>query len=688
MQICLNCLNTYEEGVKVCPHCGLGNWKYQAAEKALELGTMLKSRYKIGTVIGDGGFGITYRAVDMNTGKGVAVKEFYPREVVARSSMDHTTVKLVNRDNTAQFQKGLNSFLEEANGLARFNNTDKIVNVYDFFEQNGTAYIVMEYLRGKPLSRYAKDHGGKISVSAAINVIMKMCEALSYVHGAGMVHRDISPDNIFVEKTGKIKLIDFGAARESYGNEEKTLSIVLKPNYAPPEQFRKKSRQGPWTDVYALGATVYKLLTGRTPDQAIDRIMEDEMQVPSRYNPEVPLFLDRIVMKMMAPKIEDRFQNCDEVRREMLKHVTYNPNAALDYGRSRGGGASDTTSVTGNSYSTGQVSMNRSYQANSTGSRNYTGQNGMSGSRAYTGQNGMSGSRAYTGQNGMSGSRAYTGQNGMNGSRAYTGQNSMNGSRAYTGQNGMNGSRAYTGQNGMNGSRAYTGQNGMNGSRNYAVSNNANGNRSYAGGNVRSRKKSKSRNIILGIVSFVVTAVLVFVIVTVIRNGGNNSGSSGSKKGTAGNTTSTTGADTEMASTEAPASTVDYGRYIYDEDGIFYVDPDIFYKSGSYVTGNADVTYEVDTSNPDNSKEYLAFIDHENFNCIDITEDSTGINEVMFVGDYSTGFKDKVYAALTEKYGEYSESTDSGYSWNTGKMIAYMLYDETDGYVSVFYSIS
>ena len=616
MQICLNCLNTYEEGVKVCPHCGLGNWKYQAAEKTLELGTMLKSRYKIGTVIGDGGFGITYRAVDMNTGKGVAVKEFYPREVVARSSMDHTTVKLVNRDNTAQFQKGLNSFLEEANGLARFNNTDKIVNVYDFFEQNGTAYIVMEYLRGKPLSRYAKDHGGKISVSAAINVIMKMCEALSYVHGAGMVHRDISPDNIFVEKTGKIKLIDFGAARESYGNEEKTLSIVLKPNYAPPEQFRKKSRQGPWTDVYALGATVYKLLTGRTPDQAIDRIMEDEMQVPSRYNPEVPLFLDRIVMKMMAPKIEDRFQNCDDVRREMLKHVTYNPNAALDYGRSRGGGASDTTSVTGNSYSTGQVSMNRSYQANSTGSRNYTGQNGMSGSRAYTGQNGM------------------------------------------------------------------------NGSRNYAVSNNANGNRSYAGGNVRSRKKSKSRNIILGIVSFVVTAVLVFVIVTVIRNGGNNSGSSGSKKGTAGNTTSTTGADTEMASTEAPASTVDYGRYIYDEDGIFYVDPDIFYKSGSYVTGNADVTYEVDTSNPDNSKEYLAFIDHENFNCIDITEDSTGINEVMFVGDYSTGFKDKVYAALTEKYGEYSESIDSGYSWNTGKMIAYMLYDETDGYVSVFYSIS
>ena len=616
MQICLNCLNTYEEGVKVCPHCGLGNWKYQAAEKTLQLGTMLKSRYKIGTVIGDGGFGITYRAVDMNTGKGVAVKEFYPREVVARSSMDHTTVKLVNRDNTAQFQKGLNSFLEEANGLARFNNTDKIVNVYDFFEQNGTAYIVMEYLRGKPLSRYAKDHGGKISVSAAINVIMKMCEALSYVHGAGMVHRDISPDNIFVEKTGKIKLIDFGAARESYGNEEKTLSIVLKPNYAPPEQFRKKSRQGPWTDVYALGATVYKLLTGRTPDQAIDRIMEDEMQVPSRYNPEVPLFLDRIVMKMMAPKIEDRFQNCDEVRREMLKHVTYNPNAALDYGRSRGGGASDTTSVTGNSYSTGQVSMNRSYQANSTGSRNYTGQNGMSGSRAYTGQNGMSGSR------------------------------------------------------------------------NYAVSNNANGNRSYVGGNVRSRKKSKSRNIILGIVSFVVTAVLVFVIVTVIRNGGNNSGSSGSKKGTAGNTTSTTGADTEMASTEAPASTVDYGRYIYDEDGIFYVDPDIFYKSGSYVTGNADVTYEVDTSNPDNSKEYLAFIDHENFNCIDITEDSTGINEVMFVGDYSTGFKDKVYAALTEKYGEYPESIDSGYSWNTGKMIAYMLYDETDGYVSVFYSIS
>lgn len=651
MQICLNCLNTYEDGVKVCPHCGLGNWKYQAADKSLKLGTMLKSRYKIGTVIGDGGFGITYRAVDMNTGKGVAVKEFYPREVVTRSSSDHTTVKLANPENTAQFQKGLNSFLEEANGLARFNNTDKIVNVYDFFEQNGTAYIVMEYLRGKPLSRYAKDHGGRISVSAAINVIMKMCEALSYVHGAGMVHRDISPDNIFVEKTGKIKLIDFGAARESYGNEEKTLSIVLKPNYAPPEQFRKKSRQGPWTDVYALGATVYKLLTGRTPDQAIDRIMEDEMQVPSKYNPEVPLFLDRIVMKMMAPKIEDRFQNCDEVRREMLKHVTYNPNAALDYGRSRSGnGASGNTAVTGNGYSTGQVSMNRSYQANSTGSRNYTGQNSMNGSRNYTGQNGMNGNRSYAGQNNMNGNRSYTAPNNMNVNRGYTGANNMNGMAPQ-----MNRAQVNHPQT--------------------------------AGSNSGSRKKSKSKNIILGIVSFVVAAVLVFVIVTVIRNGSNNSGSTGSKKSTTGNTTSTTGASTERASTEAEPTAVNYGRYIYDEDGIFYVDPDIFYKSGSYVTGNADVTYETDTSNTDIGNEYVAFIDHENFGCIDITEDSTGINEVMFVGNYDSNLKDKVYGALTDKYGTYSDSNDSGYSWNTGKMVVYMLYDETDGYVSIFYSV-
>ena len=613
-ELCMNCFSVKGQ-YEVCPFCGYVEGTKPKQPHYLTPGTILANHFIVGNAIGFGGFGITYKCFDTTLGVVVAVKEFYPAGLVNRAPGE-CSVGLLSGDKQNQYQAQLKRFLMEAQSIAQFGKAKDIVNVYDFFEQNGTAYIVMEYLRGKPLSRYAKDHGGKISVSAAINVIMKMCEALSYVHGAGMVHRDISPDNIFVEKTGKIKLIDFGAARESYGNEEKTLSIVLKPNYAPPEQFRKKSRQGPWTDVYALGATVYKLLTGRTPDQAIDRIMEDEMQVPSRYNPEVPLFLDRIVMKMMAPKIEDRFQNCDEVRREMLKHVTYNPNAALDYGRSRGGGASDTTSVTGNSYSTGQVSMNRSYQANSTGSRNYIGQNGMSGSRAYTGQNGM------------------------------------------------------------------------NGSRNYAVSNNVNGNRNYVGGNVRSRKKSKSRNIILGIVSFVVTAVLVFVIVTVIRNGGNNSGSSGSKKGTAGNTTSTTGADTEMASTEAPASTVDYGRYIYDEDGIFYVDPDIFYKSGSYVTGNADVTYEVDTSNPDNSKEYLAFIDHENFNCIDITEDSTGINEVMFVGDYSIGFKDKVYAALTEKYGEYPERIDSGYSWNTGKMIAYMLYDETDGYVSIFYSIS
>ena len=320
MQICLNCLNKYDAGLKVCPHCEFGNWKYKPHEFCLELGIKLKDRYKLGTVIGAGGFGITYRAVDLQTGNPVAVKEFYPNGMVSRGK-DHKSVSLSVIGKEQVFAKGLNSFLEEAKGLAKFRGAENILQVYDFFEQNGTAYIVMEYLRGKSLSQYAADSGGRLSYDIAVNYMLSVLDALEIVHGAGMVHRDISPDNIFIQNNGQIKLIDFGAARESYGDEDKTLSIVLKPNYAPPEQFKKKSRQGPWTDIYALGATIYKVLTGKMPPESVGRYMEDDLIRPSTLNNTVPAYFDAIIYKAMALQIENRYQSAAQLRYDILNRL-------------------------------------------------------------------------------------------------------------------------------------------------------------------------------------------------------------------------------------------------------------------------------------------------------------------------------------------------------------------------------
>ncbi len=237
--------------------------------------------------------------------------------MVSRGS-DHKSVNLSIIGKEQIFAKGLNNFLEEAKGLARFRGRENIVQVYDFFEQNGTAYIVMEYLRGKSLAQFASDNGGKLNYDIVANCLIKVLDALEIVHSTGMVHRDLSPDNIFILADGRIKLIDFGAARESYGNEDKTLSIVLKPNYAPPEQFKKKSRQGPWTDIYALGATAYKILVGSMPPESIGRYMEDDLIRPSTVNSTVPAYFDAIIYKAMALQIENRYQQASAMKYDII----------------------------------------------------------------------------------------------------------------------------------------------------------------------------------------------------------------------------------------------------------------------------------------------------------------------------------------------------------------------------------
>ena len=202
--------------------------------------------------------------------------------------------------------------------MARFNTHPNIVNVYEFFEENNTAYIAMEFLEGMSYKQYIAQHNGRVDCQTAVNVVLSVTDALREIHKVKIIHRDISPDNIFMVPVDqqatnyKVKLIDFGAARFSSGEEEKTLSIILKPGYAPPEQYRSRSKQGPWTDIYAVGAVLYRSVTGRMPEESVNRVVEDHLPPPNALVPEIPQYLSDTIMRAMALSQELRFQNVDQ----------------------------------------------------------------------------------------------------------------------------------------------------------------------------------------------------------------------------------------------------------------------------------------------------------------------------------------------------------------------------------------
>ena len=278
--------------------------------------TILAERYEVGLAVGFGGFGVIYRAWDMQLDTQVAIKEFYPSGLVNRVPGECRIV-VYSGDRRTQFEEGKTRFLAEARTMAKFSQHPHIVNVYDFFEENNTAYIVMEYLEGVSLKNYLKSVGGKLSIADTLQIIDPVMDALKAIHKEGIVHRDISPDNIFILPDGRIKVIDFGAARLSMGDKEQTLSVVLKPGYAPPEQYRSKSKQGPFTDIYALGATMYRMVTGEVPEESVDRLIKDEIKLPSELVPQLPKKYENIIMTAMAVNASLRFQTIDAMERAL-----------------------------------------------------------------------------------------------------------------------------------------------------------------------------------------------------------------------------------------------------------------------------------------------------------------------------------------------------------------------------------
>ena len=274
----------------------------------LRKGTRLIGRYTVEGVLGQGGFGITYLGMDELHKKKVAIKEFFPQGIVTRNIEYEDTVTVTLVGEKENYDKGKERFLKEAQTMAMFSKDKGIVKALDFFEINNTAYIVMEYLEGVTLKQYLRENE-RIDAEDLVELLVPLIEALDEIHSQGLIHRDISPDNIMVLPDGRIKLMDFGAARDYTEFGEKSLSIVLKPGYAPPEQYQTHGVQGPWTDIYALCATMYKCITGENPPDAIDRLVDDHLKKISAFGITVSPQIEEAIIKGMSVAAKDRYQN-------------------------------------------------------------------------------------------------------------------------------------------------------------------------------------------------------------------------------------------------------------------------------------------------------------------------------------------------------------------------------------------
>lgn len=284
----------------------------------LQIGTILHDRYEIKDILGAGGFGITYKAWDNTLQTEVCIKEYYPVGIANRT-VTASQVSVYTNADEASYKRGMQRFLREARGLAKLGSVKNIVNVHDYFEENNTAYMVMEYLKGKTLKCFVRENGGKVDEDVAIHVACSVLEALQHVHAVGIIHRDISPDNIYICDNMEVKLIDFGALKQEIAEVNKSTSIILKYGFAPPEQYTSNSReQGAWTDIYAVGATVYYILTGLIPQDSIMRMMEDVLVPLEEIIPSISKNFSDAIMKAMSLNIRDRFASAEDFLNALL----------------------------------------------------------------------------------------------------------------------------------------------------------------------------------------------------------------------------------------------------------------------------------------------------------------------------------------------------------------------------------
>ena len=329
MLFCPSCMAKAESADGVCPVCG-GNMHIENQSHQLPVNSILNGRYLVGKVLGAGGFGITYIGYDLRLESKVAIKEYYPSGAASRS-MSLTVVSTYAGEDSP-FEQGKRRFLKEAKTLSDFVGERNIVTLRDYFEENGTAYIVIEYLEGEDLTHYAKEHG-RLSFDEALALLEPVMLALDKLHKAGLIHRDISLSNLMLLKDGSVKLLDFGSARVQNASGDNSMTIMLKHGYAPMEQYRTHGKQGTWTDVYAMSATIYKLITGKLPPTATDRVIEDTIELPSKLGVKITAAQEAALMRGLAVLAEDRTQTMEELVKTLHDGLKTAPKAGGEEGK-------------------------------------------------------------------------------------------------------------------------------------------------------------------------------------------------------------------------------------------------------------------------------------------------------------------------------------------------------------------
>ena len=306
-------------GETVCPECGRAYGSANAETFALKPGTILEGKYLVGKMLGQGGFGITYIGFDLLLEQKVAIKEYYPMSTGMVSREGHSTVvwssAMMGKTGT---QKGFDSFLKEARKMAKLGGIPGVVGVKSVFIQNETAYIVMDFIEGETLLKKLQKNG-PMDFDSCVKLMTPIMQALAEVHEHGIIHRDISPDNIMVRPDGKLILLDLGAAKDLdiQGNDGSVQSsqMVAKHGFSPIEQYSKSGKVGPWTDIYAMAATIYYCCTGILPPPATDRTIDDTLAC----QPRLTQAQFDILADCMRMRPQDRPQSMDTLL-QMLTH--------------------------------------------------------------------------------------------------------------------------------------------------------------------------------------------------------------------------------------------------------------------------------------------------------------------------------------------------------------------------------
>ena len=311
--LCGNCFS--ELNGEMCPNCGYINSSDIQEPYALEVGTVLKGRYLIGKTIGKGGFGITYLSYDIKSDKTVAVKEYFPRGMAVRA-LDNISIEVLASEQAAAFSEGKEKFSAEAAMLSEVKDNPEIIGIFDVFDENGTAYFVMEFVNGITLKEYALSNG-MITANQGVYILKKLLPSLDILHNHNIIHRDITPENIMLCLNGEVKLIDFGSARYFSEDTQDNYSVILKPGFAPLEQYQRNGNQGAWTDIYSLALSVYYGMTLNIPYDPMTRLDDDasfcrELEI-------IPENLREIIRKSANVRKEDRYSTAKELLDDVEK---------------------------------------------------------------------------------------------------------------------------------------------------------------------------------------------------------------------------------------------------------------------------------------------------------------------------------------------------------------------------------